>query len=499
MSYRNIVCTACFVVFATFFGARTCRAQDEPQQPPPDNTQQPPPDNTQQPPPDNNEPFPGGPPKPAGFAFPGLFGTGEGELQPDFSPLTGFQNPTLGFPGIGHSYWVPGLQYSSTIQSNPSPGPGIPSWYAYNYVIGNVSLREAWDRGTLAINYSGGGSFSTESSIGSGYYQRLGLAYTYRTERWLFQIVDSFAQSPQSTFGYGGGTGLGIPGVGGSLGTTIPGLGGNYALNQSIYGVGPFISNVGALQVNYALSRRSSITVAGSYGLLHFTQPGNVDTNSTVASIGYNYILSRNNTIGVVYRFSAYQYPGIAQAYGDQVVSFAYGRKVTGRLGLRILIGPEFTHYRIPIGTTSQTTGFSAAANLTYAFERNSIFLNYLHGLYGGSGVLIGSITDDVSAGFSRKLTRAWTGNLTVGYARNSAAGGTAGNGGYAPYTDWFMTAGVNRPIGRNLQFGAAYTATIGNYEGYGCVGPGCVTSSNRTYNTITINVQWHARPFVLQ
>ena len=39
------------------------------------------------------------------------------DLQPDTTPLTGIQTPTLGVQGVRHSYWVPGFQYGNTIQN----------------------------------------------------------------------------------------------------------------------------------------------------------------------------------------------------------------------------------------------------------------------------------------------------------------------------------------------------------------------------------------------
>jgi hypothetical protein len=497
MNWRRTSGLFFLLLFAFSFCSLRTIAQDEPQQQP----QQPPPDMPQQPAPDDNnpqpeEPFPGGPPKPAGFAFPGLLGPGEGELQADFSPLTGIQNPTLGYPEFRHSYLAPGLQYSSTVASAPVGGSGT-DWYALNYFLGNLSFLDSWGKSMLAINYSGGSSVATNSSVQDGYYQQLALAQTFRYDRWLIQIVDSFVQSPQSSFGFGGGTGLGIPGVGGGFGTTIPGLGGSYVPNQSIYGVGPFINNVGAVQLTYALTRRGSITVAGSYGILHFTKPGNIDSNTLVGAIGYNYALTRNDTIGVVYRYEDFQFPGSPQAYVDHVVSLAYGRKVTGRIGLRIFAGPEFTIYRVPIGTATRSTGFSASAHLTYRFERGTLGLGYEHGLYGGSGVLIGSVLDQATATYSRGLSRLWSGNLFFGYARNSPVGGTTASG-YPNYSNWFAGGGVARPFGKYLHFGVSYTATIGDYAGYGCTGPACSTS-NTTYNTVTVNLQWRPKPYALK
>ena len=436
-------------------------------------------------------PAPDAPPKPAGYSFPGIgIGQQEGDLQPDSSPLTGMQNATLGLPEIRHSYWVPGVQFSSNEYSN-SGGSG---WTSDNFFIGNLSLVQAWNRALLAVNYSGGGYVSSNSQQGGGYYQQLALAQNYQSERWLIQFVDQFSHLPQSAFGFGGGTNLGIPGVGGSLGSTIPGLGGNYTPNQTIYGIGPFTSNVSALQATYALSRRSSVTVVGSYGLLRFEQ-GNYDSNTTVASAGYNYQLTRNDTLGLVYRYSSYQYPGNPQAYSDHAVNVAYGRKVTGHLGLSLFIGPEITNFRIPVGNTSQNIGLSAAANMTYAFERGVFTVGYLHGLSAGSGVLIGSNLDSVTATVSRQLTRQWAGSLNFGYSHNRPVVGT-GAGSSPAYGDWYVGCSASRPIGRNFSFAVAYTATIGSYSGVGCTGAGCNGSNN--YNTITLNFQWHPRPFTL-
>jgi len=466
MNCRTVILAAWFFVLTLSFGVLACRAQDEP------------------------EPAPGAPPKPAGYSFPGVgLGQQEGELDPDISPLTGMQAPTLGVPEYRHSYWVPGIQFSSNEYSNSGS-----SWTSDNYFLGNLSLLEAWSHALLAVNYSGGGYVSSNSQQGGGYYQQLALAQSLHTERWLIQFVDVFAHIPQSAFGFGGGTNLGIPGVSGSLGGTIPGLGGNYIPNQTIYGIGPYTNNVSALQATYELSRRSSITLAGSYGLLRFDEPGNPDSNTLVGSIGYNYQLSRNNTVGLLYRFSSYQYPGNPQAYSDNVVSAAFGRKLTGRLAMRVFIGPEITNFRIPVGNTSQKTGFSAAADLTYAFHRGALTFGYIHGLSAGSGVLIGSNLDLATAAVSRYLTRQWTGGFGFGYSRNSpvVSSPTAG----PAYSDWYVGFSAGRPIGRDFNFAVAYSANIGSYAGAGCTGAGCSTSNS--YSTITLNFQWHPRPFVL-
>ena len=96
--------------------------------------------------------------------------------------------------------------------------------------------------------------------------------------------------------------------------------------------------------------------------------------------------------------------------------------------------------------------------------------LSYIHGLSGGGGELVGSQLDQVTGNVSRTLTRAWSGNINFGYARNSPVGGTSATG-YSIYNDWFIGGGVARPIGRNFNFAIGYTATIPTNSQAGCTG----------------------------
>ena len=93
------------------------------------------------------------------------------DLQPDNTPLTGLQVPTLGSPEMRHSYVVPGVQYSSTILSQPLGQAKSSGWYENNYFGGNLSLLQAWSRSQFSLNYSGGGFVSTDSTQGNGYFQ----------------------------------------------------------------------------------------------------------------------------------------------------------------------------------------------------------------------------------------------------------------------------------------------------------------------------------------
>jgi hypothetical protein len=417
-------------------------------------------------------------------------------VQPDETPLTGAQIAGLGSPESGHSYWVPGLQYATTIQSQPLGQNNSTDWYADHYFGGNVTLLKNWGRSQLALNESAGDFLSGATGQQSGWYNQLALQQSFQWGRWHLQFLDQFSYLPESQMGFGGGTGISLPGIGGSLGAYLPGLGGGLVPNQSIYSaLGPRYSNAFATQMTYDLSRRSSVTVTGSYGILRFTQSGNVDSDIPGGSLGYNYTLSPKDTIGVVYRYSAYHFQGQPQAFGEQVASLAYGRKITQRLALQLYCGPDFTTYRIAANGQSFRTSVYSNANLVYGFERGSISANYFHGFADGSGVLVGSNIDELWSAVNRQLSRQWTGFLNFGFSLNTPVQSSATPSG-ANYHSWLGGGGLSRALGRNFSFSVTYTGRVLQSTIPGCTGTGCSSSPNQ--QMAAVSLQWHTSPLVL-
>jgi hypothetical protein len=424
-------------------------------------------------------------------------------IRPDDRPLTGIQNSTVGASELRHSYWLPGVSYYNSIQSNGFSQGGGSSWNSANYLQGNLSLVEAWNRGQLGINYSGGGYFSTDSNISSGQAHELGLVQEFLWERWQLIFLDEFSYLPGASFGFGVGSNLGVPGVGGSPGSISPGLGNGFIPNQSIFSsFGSRYSNAFGSQVNYLLSRRSSITVGGVYGILRFSSPGNIESDDLILNAGYNYEFTRKDTIGVVYRFSAYHFLGQPQAIGDHSPQLSYGRKITGRLALQLSGGVEITTFRVGLGGETQHLGGAARANFRYAYKHGGVDLSYNHGITGGSGVFLGASTDQVQLGISRQLSRQWNANVQAGYAHNTSVVATPAVGtnfaSSGSYDSVFLGGGLNRPLGRNLNFNGSYTAYIQHTSATAtCVIGTCGT--NYTSHQITLGLSWHTRPFVLR
>jgi hypothetical protein len=228
---------------------------------------------------------------------------------------------------------------------------------------------------------------------------------------------------------------------------------------------------------------------------LRFTDSDNSNNDTITGGMGYNRQLTKADTIGLFYGFSAFHYSGNPQAYGSHSIGVAYGRKITGRLALQISGGPQINTYRIPVdGSTVVVTGFGTA-NLTYGLQNGNITLTYRHGLSNGSGVLVGSQMDQVNLGTSHRLGRVWTGFANFGYSRNSPLGNLTSSNN-STYNDWFLGAGLSRPFGRDILFAFAYTAEIERSNQPGCTGTSCNTDF--TQQMITLSLQWHTRPFVL-
>jgi hypothetical protein len=491
---RAPVFSACvgsaFLVLVVSLSAAACTfAQDPPTQ--------------EAPPQDNPSQQPATQPKPAGRDYQPIGDDQEGTsdsgsaLNPDTTALTGVLVPGVGSSEMRHSYWVPGIQYANEARSSAlSPSTGS-DWNSTSFVAGNLSLQARWSSSQLVVNYSGGGTFSTDNAQGNGYFHQLELAQVFSWRRWQWAFIDNFGYLPQSQFGFGAGSGLAVPGIGGSLGPSSPGLQPSYQPSQSIFtGVGSRYSNSITTQIVYLVSPRGSITLAGSYGILRFVEPGNIDSNDSIFSVGYNYALSKKDTIGVLYRFTEYRYLGNPQAIRVQTAQLAYGRKITGRLALQMFVGPQLTAARVQQAGFTDPIPVAGGANLTYALPRMSLSAEYNHQLSGGSGVLTGSTTDEIQARISRRLSRLWSGNISFGYARNTGLNSSSGSSTSPTFDSWFAGARLDRPLGRTASFSIGYTAYVQESNTASCsIG----TCGSHVQHEVSASFQWHTRPLVLR
>jgi hypothetical protein len=427
------------------------------------------------------------------------------ELAPDDRALTGALNLSLGVPLTNHSYWSPHIDLAETIDSQPpelGTGAGTSTeagWTSWTTVSGGADLRWLSGRSDLTASYVGGGLFSNDGSVSNGIIQDLNLVDRFGFRRWAVTFIEQAAYTPEIPFGSGGFPGIPLPGNG-ALG---PGAG--FAPGQSIITAeGQRFMNTSLGEVDVYLTPRSSLTFFGGYSLLHFFDENLLDYGDVIGEVGYNYKLTRKDTIGVSYLYNGFSYSNFDQSITSNTIQLSYGRRITGRLAFQAGIGPQIASFNASVSgggtggpsTTSITNLYwSLFTSLQYQMARTGLSASYSHGVAGGSGVLAGSIADTVTGSVTRQLSRTFTGSGNLGYARNTGLGISALPGITPNQTFDYFFAGANltKLWGRSWYMNLGYQFQYQNSDASFCVGTACATSFTR--NLITFGVGWRKPP----
>ncbi len=426
------------------------------------------------------------------------------KLLPDTTALTGIQDLSLGVPATNHSYWQPHLELSSTVDSNPLSANGQTGWSTFTSISGGVDLHKNSGNSMLTLSYVGGGSFSNDGNVSDGILQGLNFSERLSYRRYVFSFFDQLMYAPQTAFG-----GAGIPN-----GPTLPGggtlgFGNGYTPGQTILTArGQRLTNFSGGEADVLLTPRSSLTFVGGYELLDSVDDAQLNYGDVILSAGYNYQLSRQNTIGLSYQFSSISYSNIDQSIKNNIISVSYGRRITGKLAFQASGGPDIAQIRMPLTTAPATSGGGAVststsymtqvyasinASLQYQLRQASISAAYNHGVTGGSGVLAGAITDNFTGTVGKQVSRTFNVSWNVGYSRNrgiQVAGTTTAN---ETFDYWFTGVNLSHPLGRTMNLFLNYQLQYQNTGASVCTGPGCAGSLAR--NQITFGFGWHKQP----
>ena len=418
-------------------------------------------------------------------------GGGTPEVAPDDHALAGAQHLTLG-SSESRSYWQPHVDVSATADSNAF-GASNSGWTTYESVLGGINLHKISGPSDLTLGYAGGAVISSDGGTGNYVLQQLNVAERITAKRFVFSFLENLYDLPQALLGYGSLTGEGT--------SLEPGLA---PVNSILTTRGQQLTSSSVGEMDVKLTRRSSITLVGGYYLLHYfeNQPTLLNTDTITAQAGYNWQVSPKNTLAVLYRYSDFQYSDLNQTIRDNVVQLSYGRRVTGRLAFQIAAGPDFTSFGTPVlqnstGTTTSSSqvSWSASGFVNYQLRRGSLGASYFHGVSTGSGVQAGSENDNLTATFSRRLTRTVTGNINGGYSRNKALAFPGFGIFNQSYNYAFAGASISRPWGRSLSLFASYQAQYQYSNDSFCVGSTC--GFNVLAHLISVGLHWQSRPLL--
>jgi hypothetical protein len=427
-------------------------------------------------------------------------GSNTQEMQPDTRSLTGVEDLSLGTMTLERSYWQPRLAISETVDSNPgSTTAGNGSWGTWTSLLGGVDIHKISGQSELLVSYTGGGMFSTGNSDASnGVIQELSVKDKYSFRRSTLSVFDQLSYLPESSFGFAGTAGAALPGVG-----TGGGIGSGFTPGQSILTPeSQNLSNALAVELDTKLTSRTSLTFVGGYSLLHYFNDNSLNYGDGTFQAGYNYLVSRKDTVAISYNFSAFRYSNVDQSLNLNTIQGSYARRITGRLAFQIAAGPQFVSSRFPItSSTTSTTNSSSQlywtlnTALQYQLRRAQISAAYNHGVSGGSGVLAGAETDVASGSFNQQVSRTFNVGLTAGYSRNRGIAGSVGSEAQT-FSYWFSGVNVTHPVGRSLDIFMNYQFQYQDSNTSGCIGSACSTNTIRHQIAFGLNLHKQPIPF---
>lgn len=416
------------------------------------------------------------------------------QVAPDQNTLAGAAPFTLGSLQHNRNVFDPSISFSQLAQSYPQTGGGS-NINAASQVNGSLNFDRTWSGYHLSLIYNGGETFNYAYSASTSltHYQFHDLVFEQEADwnRWHVLVRDDFAFSPGATFT---GQGFGGPGLAAQfssmLGASVTSLAQSFVPAETINtSFAHRYRNALLGQAEYSLSRRSAITVAGSYGLLHFDVPGFVSSSMVNAQAGYDYLLDPWNSIAILGNYGKIDYTGTGATTTNYAGALAYGRRITGRLAFQAAVGPQEIQSRGSVQGNFRLLYVMANSALRYERRRGGLSLNFSRGLTQGSGVFEGATGDTVSANASYRFTRVWTGSVTGGFALNDSLAPVGAQ--RQRFTTWFVGANVGRQVGAHAQINFNYGA-LDQTNPPTCTVLICGISGLQQSAGVTVN--WHLR-----
>jgi hypothetical protein len=403
--------------------------------------------------------------------------------------VTGSLAPNVGDTGDAHSELTAGLIFSELFDSNYQNLNGSSGWNELTTIGGHMELHRMGAGNDLIVRYVGGGYIDPKNSAIDTSYHQLDASESFQFRRWTLTLDDVFSSLPQSAFGFGG------AGLSGGIGIGITILNPFVLPNQSILtNQGKRISNVALAQAQVNATPRSSWTFTGSYGLLHFTNPINLDPTNGTFAVGYNYQLSPRDTIGVSYQFTAIRFTPPIQSINDNSVQVTYGHHISDRLIFQAGIGPDM-YTSTPLFGPSNGLQTSLGANASLAYQLNHTSLNaaFTRGVSNGAGVIAGATSTGVVFSVSHHFGQWTTVNGAIGYASNhslpqAAVATTNYNGVNA-------SAGFTRQLSRSFSVNASYNLLNQSTNAPACSGVSCAGPVLRHQIWVGFSWDMHAVP----
>lgn len=410
------------------------------------------------------------------------------QVQPDTHVLSGAELFSVGSLGKPRTIFDPSLYVSATGTSAPFLGPTQTALMSGTLFGATLNVDQRWGISRLIASYNGGDTINHPNYVTNTSYHDLSIEDEITWARLKLRIRDDLQVSPYAFFG---GQGIGGPGLVGqfssSLQTTI-----SSTLAGETIQTGEVIRllNNALGEVDYSLSRRSTFSLSGSYGLLHFMGPGFIDSRSLYAQGGYNHMLDPKDSIAVIGAYNKSDFVGFPNSNHAYIGELAYGRNITGKVALQMAAGPEQIRVSNPGSSDFQFLSWSTSAAISFHHPRTDYSLHYTHALSNGGGVILGALSHTFSASVSHSFTRYWSGSASSGYAFSRSLTLPTAPTSYS-FTNWFAGAYIGRRLGYHMNVSFNYGV---NYSGTNSTCPVNVCGYGGYFHTFGTTVNWHLR-----
>jgi hypothetical protein len=445
-------------------------------------------------------PAPGGAPAPSREPS-------SGRTPASAPPLSGGQVLTPGSAGESQSYVLPSLQWTGFANSNPQITATGASSALQNTLVGNLTLQRVKRNSKLNLDYAGGGllySGGGNETAGipgpsNGTFHSLGITQSVQGRRWGMTLSDQFSFLPESPYGFSGYGGLGSfgQGLGGGYLAEAPLLNPSVEPGQSILTRrARRLGNVFMGEVDYIAGPRSTITATGLYGNLHFLDPGFLDSRYWRFMSGYNYALTRRDTLAISYSHSEFNFDIADRDISNDDFMFSYGRKLRGRLAVQLSAGPLISQISEGPGN-SETRYFVTTYNsLKYSLEKGRVEASVGRFATGGSGVITGAQTTVASFSVGHELSPKLFGSFHVSYAFNEPLQREGITGPRPDYKNLQAGADISRELGPRMSIYFLYFLQRQDSTVPLCFDASCGNIILR--HVVGAGFNWHGRPIRL-
>jgi hypothetical protein len=403
---------------------------------------------------------------------------GSSQAQPDTHVLSGGETLGLGSLRARRPFFDPVLSITEGADTGLTPGRTAST----SSIGGGFALDQQWSRFRLIVQYSGSKLLTYPRSIYDSSYHHLSFAQTITFGRWVVRLRDDLLLSPQSNFGGLDLAAAPLPASDAALTSVTPQIEPAQTIQT---GWAQRLDNTPLGEVDYSLSRRATVTWVGSYGLLHFLHSGFIEGNNPQGRVGYTYLLTHKDSVGITYNYSLMRFIGTPSRTQSHLAQVSFAHSLLGRWAFQVSAGPQlFQLQNFGLPSNGRWT-WSITSNLTYQARHVGYSLGFFREITSGSGVMLGAKTNGLTATINRSLTRYWSGSLNGGYARNSDLTPTQNS----QFSYWFAGANLGRPLGRHLHFGLNYQYQQQKSTG-ACLVVSCGLNLGR--NIGSVGLEWH-------